>query len=371
MAFTDTNITQRSDQIVPEVMAAMIQAQLPKAIKFSSLATVDDTLQGVPGDTITVPRWKYIGDAVDFAEGESIDYSKLTNDKTTTTIKRAGKGVEITDFSRQVGYGDPLTEGTRQLGMSIASKVDNDCLDALLKARLAITHPTMDLELIDAIEAAFEDDTSELNIEDANPVSGLLIINKKDFAALRKAAANNWERASELGDTILTTGVLGQIFGWQIMQSRKVPVGTYLAVKQGALSITMKRGIQVETERNIDEKYTKVNCDEYYGVWLQNDSRALVVNRPVHNPVTGLTMSQKTASMKVGDTKDVIATALPADADDAATVEGAITYASDTPAVATVDADGKITAVAEGSATITATSGSFTATVAVTVAAAA
>lgn len=75
--------------------------------------------------------------------------------------------------------------------------------------------------------------------------------------------------------------------------------------------------------------------------------------------------------MKVGDTKQVTATADPADADDAAAVNGAITYASSDEAIATVAADGTITAVAEGTATITATSGSFTGAVKVTVAAAA
>lgn len=75
--------------------------------------------------------------------------------------------------------------------------------------------------------------------------------------------------------------------------------------------------------------------------------------------------------MKVGDTKQVTATADPADADDADAINKAITYASDNEAIATVAADGTITAVAEGTANITATSGSFTATVKVTVAAAA
>lgn len=81
-------------------------------------------------------------------------------------------------------------------------------------------------------------------------------------------------------------------------------------------------------------------------------------------------MSQATASMKVGDTKQVTATTDPADADDAATVNAAITYASDNAAIAKVAADGTITAVAEGTANITAKSGSFTASVKVTVVAA-
>lgn len=74
--------------------------------------------------------------------------------------------------------------------------------------------------------------------------------------------------------------------------------------------------------------------------------------------------------MKVGDTKQVTATSDPAYADDAATVNAAITYASDNTAIATVAVDGTITAVAEGTANITAMSGSFTASVKVTVAAA-
>lgn len=75
--------------------------------------------------------------------------------------------------------------------------------------------------------------------------------------------------------------------------------------------------------------------------------------------------------MKVGDTKQVTASATPAGADDEASVNGAIKYASDNEAVATVAADGTITAVAAGTANITATSGSFTASTQVTVTAAA
>lgn len=151
MAFPNTNTTDKSTQIIPEVMQVMIQARLPKAIKFTQLAEVDKSLVGVPGDTITVPTWKYIGDAVDFAEGEKIDYSKLTTDKTTTTIKRAGKGVEISDFAQLVALGDPITEGARQLALSIGSKVDNDCFDTLLNAKLSVEHPAADLDLFDTI----------------------------------------------------------------------------------------------------------------------------------------------------------------------------------------------------------------------------
>lgn len=81
-------------------------------------------------------------------------------------------------------------------------------------------------------------------------------------------------------------------------------------------------------------------------------------------------MSQATASLKVGDpAKQITVTTDPADASDSADVLKAVTWSSSDPAVATV-AENEITAVAAGTATITATSGEFTATVKVTVSAA-
>ena len=81
----------------------------------------------------------------------------------------------------------------------------------------------------------------------------------------------------------------------------------------------------------------------------------------------GITLSQKTATIKVGATKQVTVSANPTNASDASAVVSATTFSSSDGAVATVANDGTITGVAVGSATITATSGAFTAEVAVTV----
>ena len=81
----------------------------------------------------------------------------------------------------------------------------------------------------------------------------------------------------------------------------------------------------------------------------------------------GITLSQKTATIKVGATKQVTAATNPTNASDASAMVSATTFLSSDEAVATVANDGTITGVAIGSATITATSGAFTAEVAVTV----
>ena len=59
--------TTIQDLVNPQVMADMISAKITSKIVVTPFAKVDTTLQGVPGDTITVPQYSYIGDAVDVA----------------------------------------------------------------------------------------------------------------------------------------------------------------------------------------------------------------------------------------------------------------------------------------------------------------
>src|SRR5690625_811523 len=123
--------TYLTNMVDPQVLADMISAELEDAIRFAPIANVDNTLVGQPGSTVTVPRFKYIGDADDVAEGEAIDLALLETATEDFTIKKAGKGVEITDEAVLSGYGDPIGEAENQLLMSIANKVDNDVLEAL------------------------------------------------------------------------------------------------------------------------------------------------------------------------------------------------------------------------------------------------
>ena len=149
------DLTMLEDMIDPEVMGQMISAQLPNAIKFSGIAPVDTTLTGRPGSTITLPVYKYIGDADDVAEGDPINYEKLETDDAQYTVKKAGIGVKLTDESVLSGYGDPVGEVQRQIRMSIASKVDNDIVEEALTTSLEVM-ADIDIDLIDKIEKLFE-----------------------------------------------------------------------------------------------------------------------------------------------------------------------------------------------------------------------
>lgn len=292
------DLTTLEQMIDPEVMGEMILAQLPKAIKFGAIAPIDDTLSGRPGDTVTVPRWKYIGDAQDVAEGAAINYAQMTNSTDTFTVKKAAKGVKLTDEAVLSGYGDPVGEATRQIAMAIASKLDNDTLAAATKSRLTLASADFTkLDFIDTIEAAFIDDTSDNNFEgdDAN-AQGVIYMNPKDVNKVRKAAAQDWDRATALGDSILSTGVFGGVLGWQFIRSRKVPVGSAIVAKPGAMKTYLKRAVQSETGRDMDAKSTKFNADMHYGVAIYDDTKLLAINP--FNYADGTVIDQNVTSVE-------------------------------------------------------------------------
>lgn len=211
-----SNLTTKiSDLINPEVMADMISAKIPKKIVVAPFVKVDTTLQGQPGDTITIPQYAYIGDAVDVAEGVAAETVKLTATTTKVTVKKAMKAVELTDESVLSGYGNPVGETNNQIAKAIAAKVDNDCMDALYNAQLFFDGSSAVIgydQVVDAIDVFNE----EVNTEK------VMFINPKQVTKLRKDS--NFISADKygLGMNVMLSGEIGRIANTRVVPSKKV-----------------------------------------------------------------------------------------------------------------------------------------------------
>lgn len=284
--------TKIANLVNPQVMADMISATLPKKIKFSPIAKIDTTLVGRPGDTITVPKYAYIGDAADVAEGEAMDTALLTASTTTVKVKKAGKAIELTDESLLSGYGDPAGEGAKQLSMSIASKVDNDCLDILYTAPLVYNGSAGQIgyEGLVKADAIFGDESDDAKAK-------VVYIHPDQEQTIRLDGV--FMDKNKYGLDLVMNGAIGKIAGMEVKKSKKVkkdesgnwmnpivilatedpneaPEADDFATEDAAITIYMKRDVEVESDRDILKKTTVVSADEHYGVALSNDSKVVI-----------------------------------------------------------------------------------------------
>ncbi len=275
----DTNL---SNLVNPEVMADIVTEALPKAIIVTPFAVIDNTLEGQPGNTITVPSYAYIGDAEDVAEGGEIPTSTLTQTTKPYTIKKAGKGVTITDEAILSGLGNPIGNAAGQLAKSIASKIDGDCIDALSAVTGNVYTGTTIFNydsVVDAVDL-FDEEVLTPKVMFVSPKQVTQIRHDANFLDINKYPITNG---------VIMTGAIGMIAGCQIVPSRRVKTvsGSYVCpiVKLGttttdtdipALTIYLKRNVTVETGRDMDHKKTKVNADEYYVAAVSNESKVVL-----------------------------------------------------------------------------------------------
>lgn len=332
-------MTKLENLVDPVVMADMVAAKLPKKIRFSPIARIDTTLVGRPGSTIVVPKWKYIGPAEDVAEGVAMGTTTLSTSTTEAKVKKAGKAVELTDESVLSGYGDPIGTTIEQLAMSIADKVDNDGYDALCEAPLTYdgTAAAISYKGVVMANSKFDDesDATLTKILFINPNQEATLLNDEDFKSNDKYPLNvimngtigsiagaqvvkskkvklvKYEIDAENGtitvvsdeteesDTAKHVGTVADstLGNVKVGDKLKATTVSYYACpivivstedpneaddadgvseEENALTIYMKRDVQIESDRDILAKTTVISADEHYTTVLSNESKVVL-----------------------------------------------------------------------------------------------
>lgn len=258
-----------------EVLGQVIGAELSTKLKFAGVAEVDTTLQSVSGDSITVEKYEYIGEAVDVAEGTAIPISDLSMSSQKVTVKKAGKGIKLTDEEVQRRGGEVVNEGKKQLTMSIADKIDSDCYEAAKTATLKYDG-TADLITYEAIVKA------QALFGEADDEAKVMFISPLQKAQLQLDPL--FTRASQMGDDVVSSGVIGEIAGVQIIVSNKVKEYTKATKKQfdnpiiktGGLGIKLAKSVGIEEDRSAKTKSTEFYADEHFVAYLRDASKVVL-----------------------------------------------------------------------------------------------
>ena len=275
--------TMLEDLLNPQVLKDMIDAKLPAKIVVTPFCKIDKTLQGRAGDTVTIPQYKYIGDAEDVAEGVACGTVKLEYGTTQAKIKKAMKGVELTDEAVLSGYGDPQGQATSQLAKAIASKLDNDALEAISAESVQLKFDgsanVINYEgIVDAVDVFEEEVNSEK----------VMFVHPKQITQIRKDP--NFISADKYDGKVMMSGEIGKVANVRIVPSKKVktsgtnylnPIIKLSADNEAeddapALTIYLKRDTNLETQRDTLARKTILSVDKIYGVAISNTGRVLL-----------------------------------------------------------------------------------------------
>lgn len=291
--------TMLEDLLNPQVLKDMIDAKLPAKIVVTPFCKVDTTLQGRAGDTVTIPQYKYIGDAEDVAEGVACGTVKLEYGTTQAKIKKAMKGVELTDEAVLSGYGDPQGQATSQLAKAIASKLDNDALEAISAETVQLKFDgsanVINYEgIVDAVDVFEEEVNSEK----------VMFVHPKQITQIRKDP--NFISADKYDGKVMMSGEIGKVANVRIVPSKKVktsgtnylnPIIKLSADNEAeddapALTIYLKRDTNLETQRDTLARKTILSVDKIYGVAISNTGRVLLAKFAKVAPVSSATEPQ-------------------------------------------------------------------------------
>lgn len=279
-------ITTMTNVINPEVMGSMIDAKIEAMLKLTPYAKLDTSLQGVAGDTKTVPSWNYIGDAVDVAEGAEVDLTAMTAGTKTFTIKKAMKSVGISQEAVNSGLGNPIGQAEAQLAKSIAGKVDNDVLAATLTSTVISGDGSTKISYAGIVDAVGMFDEEEITDK-------VMFVAPEQISTLRKDA--DFISADKYDNKVMMSGEIGMVAGARIVPSKKIKVDEsgiytcpviklepanaeteYTEDELPAVTIFIKKDTQTDAEWKPRSQTHEITTAKYYGVALTNEAKVVL-----------------------------------------------------------------------------------------------
>lgn len=266
--------TLKSNLVIPEVIADLVETKLGDNITLLPLAEQDNTLEGQPGDTLKFPAFEYIGAASVVNENNQVVVGNLAAGTKTATVHKYAKAISITDEARLSGFGNPMDEAAKQLARAIDQGVDDEMFSVLNGVNINRKFVSSTLgsdNIADALVLFGEDLTGPK----------ILLTDAAGFAQLRKDA--DYIKASDMGQRMINGDIVGEIWGCQILITNKVKNNTtvkekqHFIVKPGALRLVNKRGTLIEVQREPDYMRDNIFASKHCVAYLYDHSKVVAI----------------------------------------------------------------------------------------------
>lgn len=246
------------------VLENKIEDILTTAVDLQGYMTVDTSLTTEPGMKKIIHTYTATGNVEDLAMGEG------NSEDIEVSFTSAEYEVGVTQgrfqYFDEQEMQDPMVVDTGLEG--VAKKMVNDFTAKAIaeyeKATLIENATAWSFDVVaDAI--------AKLNVEDETGL--FLLISPEDKAAFRKALKDDLKYS----EGYVRTGYIGTVCGVPVIVSKAVAAGKgYLATKD-AVTLFIKKGSEIEQERNADTRNNKVFARKVAVVALTNATKLVKI----------------------------------------------------------------------------------------------
>lgn len=268
--------TINTNVIVPDVYAELVREKIKGATKVAQFAKVIGDLQGKVGETLTMPKYGYIGDAKDWAINTPMTSTQMAQTSTKATVKAiAADGVKVADYDNEVELGNALDEASSQQAVAVGRKHDTDAIACALKSPLKFKLATKDTvtqaEMISAL-ALYGDDRDSADFD--------AIVIHSSFAPsfyTMDMFVSKEKTMTKDGNGITVNGIIGYFLDIPVILSDRLydstnQEGFILFMKKGAIGMIPKETPFVETARDASLRQTTIFCSQFYAMALVDDT---------------------------------------------------------------------------------------------------
>lgn len=268
--------TVNKNVIVPEVYAELVREKVAGKVMVAQACKVLGDLKGKVGETLTMPKWSYIGDAEDIVLGTPMEATNMKQTSTTATIKMiAAPAISVNDYDDVVELGSALDEASKQQGTSIARKLDIDAINEGKKTVLQKKLETKNIVTFDemnAILGLYGDDANASDFE---------------FIAIHSAFIPSFLKmdgfvSAEVtftaqGNGIQLNNLLGYFRGIPVVVSDRLydntnTEGFILVIKKDSIGLIPKESPFTEVARDASTRTNTIFTSQYYAMALIDDA---------------------------------------------------------------------------------------------------
>jgi hypothetical protein len=246
------------------VLENKIEDILTTAVDLQGYMTVDTSLTTEPGMTKIIHTYTATGNVEDLAMGEG------NSEDIEVSFTSAEYEVGVTQgrfqYFDEQEMQDPMVVDTGLEG--VAKKMVNDfTAKAIAEYEKATLIEEANAWSFDVVA----DSIAKLNVEDETGL--FLLISPADKAAFRKALKDDLKYS----EGYVRTGYIGTVCGVPVIVSKAVAAGkAYLATKD-AVTLFIKKGSEIEQERDADKRNNKVFARKVAVVALTNATKLVKI----------------------------------------------------------------------------------------------